>query len=77
MNDLQKDLFNTLYETYGSMMVSKKQASEVIGRSRASMDNDRYAGKGIPYFQDTPNGDVKYSIHDLVHYLTTNSVKTA
>ena len=77
MNDLQKQLFNTLYETYGSMMVSKRQASEIIGRSRASMDNDRYAGKGINCFQDTPNGDVKYSLTDLVEYLTTASIKTA
>ena len=77
MTDLEKELFNTLFAKYGSMLVTKKEASEIIGRSRASMDADRYVGKGINYYQEGDNGNVKYSLHDLVNYLVNGAVKTA
>ncbi len=77
MNDLEKSLLNTLYEKYGSMTVGKAQASEIVGRSRASMDNDRKAGVGIPYLQATENATVKYALHELVKHLVNDSVKTA
>ena len=75
MNDLELQLFNILYEKHGSMTVSKKEASEIVGRCRASMDNDRAKGVGIPYFQ-SGIGNVKYALHDLVHYLVSDSMKT-
>ncbi len=77
MNDLEKQLLNTLYEKYGSMTVGKKEASEIVGRSRASMDNDRAKGVGIPYFQQSEGANVKYALHELVKHLVHDSVKTA
>lgn len=76
MNDLEKQLLGTLYEKYGSMTVGKKGASEIVGRSRASMDNDRHQGIGVPYFQQGL-GNVKYALHELVKHLVHDSIKTA
>lgn len=77
MNDIEKSLLNTLYEKYGSMTVGKAEASEIVGRSRASMDNDRKAGVGIPYFQQAEGSNVKYALHELVKHLVHDSIKTA
>ena len=77
MDSLKKDLLNTLYSKYGSMIVGKKQASEIIGRSRASMDNDRYQGIGIPYLQSREGATVKYALHELVTYIVDSSIKVA
>ena len=77
MNDLEKQLLDTLYKQYGSMTVGKKQASEIVGRSRASMDNDRAKGVGIPYFQQSKSSNVKYALHELVKHLVHDSIKVA
>ena len=77
MNDLEKSLLDTLYKKYGCMTVGKKEASEIVGRSRASLDNDRKAGVGIAYIQATPNATVKYTLHELVKHLVHDSIKVA
>ena len=77
MTDLEKQLLDTLYAKYGSMTVGKREASEIIGRSRASMDNDRANGVGVPYFQATEGASVKYALHELVKHLVHDSVKVA
>ena len=76
MDIIEKQLLDTLYQKYGSMTVGKKEAAEIVGRSRASMDNDRATGTGIPYFQQGL-GNVKYALHELVKHLVHDSVKTA
>lgn len=77
MDALKAELLHTLYEKYGSMVVGKKEASEILGRSRASMDNDRRQGIGVPYIQNKEGATVKYALHELVNYLLNSSVKVA
>ena len=77
MSDLEKQLLDTLYLQYGSMTVGKREASEIIGRSRASMDIDRANGVGAPYFQQSTGANVKYALHELVKHLVHDSIKTA
>jgi hypothetical protein len=77
MDILEKQLLDTLYHKFGSMTVNKQTAAEIVGRSRASMDNDRAKGTGIPYFQQGSLGNVKYALHELVKHLVHDSIKTA
>jgi len=77
MSDLEKQLFKTLYEEYGSMTVSKKQAAIILGCSTSSLDSDRRECRGIPYLQKTSVSNVSYTLHDLVKHLINDTVKTA
>ncbi len=76
MNDLQKDLFNTLYEKYGSMTVSKKQAGEILGAGISTLDRLRADGKG-PTYKQAGVSNVKYNLHSLVTYIISDEIKTA
>ncbi|SMP87542.1 hypothetical protein SAMN06313540_1127 [Epsilonproteobacteria bacterium SCGC AD-308-E02] len=77
MNDLEKQLLDTLYEKYQTMTLGKKEASEILGRSRASLDNDRVQGVGVPYIQHSAGATVKYPLHEIVKHLVHDTVKTA
>ena len=76
MTDLETSVFNTLYEKYGTMLLSIKQTAETLGTSKATLDRDRYAGKGLEY-QQTGASSVKYPLHVVVKSITENTIKTA
>ena len=76
MNDLQTQLFNTLYSKYGTMLLSKKQTAEVLGVSEVTLNREKANGTGIEY-QQTGLGAVRYPLHALVEAITNNGIKTA
>ena len=74
LNPIQTKMFDTLYEKYGTMSLSKKQASEAMNVSTATLDLDRKAGRGCAYKQETAVSNVYYPLTAVVEYLTTNLV---
>ncbi len=75
MNNLQKELFDILYEKYGSLTVSKKQAGEILGAGISTLDRMRVDGRGPSYKQEGVR-NVKYNLHDLVTYILQDTIKT-
>lgn len=80
MNDLQKELYNSLYKKYGKALLSKKETAEIIGVSIPTLDRMRVDGIGMDYKKmpsRSNNGTVKYPLHEVARYLTEQNIKTA
>ncbi|SFP24016.1 helix-turn-helix domain-containing protein [Hydrogenimonas thermophila] len=80
MDELQRDLYKTLFETYKTAALTRKQAAKVLGISVATLDRLKEQGIGPEYQKkDTPGGRgaVRYPLQAIVSYLTNNNVKTA
>ena len=74
-NSLQKDMFQMLFSKYGTMNLSKKQCSEVTGKSISKLESDKRDGIGIEYKQETAVANVYYPLHCIVEFLTNNNSK--
>jgi len=73
---IKSDLFQALYKEYGSLVVGKKDAAKILGVSVSTLDQMRYAGRGVPYKQ-AGLGNVKYNLHTLVQHILTDEIETA
>lgn len=77
MNDIQKDMFQVLFNQYGTMNLSKKQCSKITGKSISKLESDKRLGIGISYKQETDVSNVYYPLQNIVEYLTVGNIKTA
>ena len=80
MTSEQKDLFQTLFETYKKALLSRKETAEIIGVSVPTLDRLKTQCIGIEYIKAQgkgKHGTVKYPLQAIVRYLTENNVKTA
>ncbi len=77
MNELQSKTFDSLYEKYGTMLLSKKQTAEILGTSEAVLNRDKANGIGLEYQQTGSAGTVKYSLGVIVEAITGVAIKTA
>ncbi len=60
-----------LFDRYGVVLLNTMQVSEVVGRSIASLENDRKEGRGIPFMKvgDKKNSPCRYRLHDISNYI--------
>ncbi len=78
MTSEQKELFQTLFETYKKALLSRKETAEIIGVSVPTLDRLKAHGIGIEYMKAKgKHGTIKYPLQAIVRYLTENNVKTA
>ena len=60
--------------------LTEKQVSEMIGRARQSLANDRCTKRGIPYSKlrvSGNRGSIRYSLEDVVAFMEGNKINTA
>lgn len=74
LNPTQSQMLDMLYKEYKTMSLSKKQAAKALNKGVSTLDDERRAGKGCAYKQDTPVSNVYYPLTSIVEYLTTDLV---
>lgn len=74
MSNEEKILISLIYEKYNKMTLSKKECSEVVGRSCSSLDRDRRQGIGI-VAQHEENGNIYYPIQNIVSWMVHGSTR--
>ena len=58
--------------------VDEKTVSAITGRPLKSLQNDRWAGKGIPFYKLSPGrrGSVRYRLSDVLDAMASARVET-
>jgi len=74
LNPTQSQMLTMLYGAYGTMSLTKKQSAEVLNVGVYKLDEQRKAGVGCAFKQDTPLSNVHYPLVAIVEYLTTDLV---
>lgn len=67
------DYTKILFEKYQTALLTTKQASEVTGRSVASLEADRRNGEGMSFKRlgGKNNSPVRYPLHEVSKFLNT------
>ena len=68
---MKEQMFDKIYEKYGTMMLNKAQASEVLGISVAKLNKDINNNTGCSCSKI--GSSIKYNIADLVEYMIGDS----
>lgn len=68
MEDLNEMLLKTLYEKYNTLLLSKKQTSEVLGISQPTLERWGNKDYGPKYLREGKDNR-KYPIHNVVEFL--------
>jgi hypothetical protein len=75
MNSEEKILFDTLYNKYKKVAISKKEMSTETGQSISTLDRLRKNGLGCSYIKQA-NGDIFYPLVELAKYYCQATIKT-
>jgi hypothetical protein len=71
-----KDKEKTMQDSSQSLKyVSEQELSAMIGRSRSSLQKDRFYRRGIPYVKNGKN--VRYSVRDAQDYMAARRINPA
>ena len=54
--------------------VNEKEASDITKRAIQTLRNDRFAGKGIPYYK--VGRSVRYRLEDIINYMEARKIPT-
>ncbi len=71
----EKLIFDTLYNKYKKLLLSKKECALEINRSCSSLDRDRKSAVGLQYIKEQ-NGNVYYSLIEIAKYIFSSQIKT-
>lgn len=75
----KKELVQLLYDKYGTLLLSRKQAAEATNNSLSSLDRYKAEGCKIDYIKDEAKGKnsrVQYAIDEIAEYIIRESRKT-
>lgn len=72
---MQKLMFDTLYNKYKKLLLSKKECAYEINRSCSSLDRDRKQAIGLQYIKEN-NGNVYYPLTEIVNFIISSQIKT-
>ena len=75
MNSEEKVIFETLYEKYKKIALSKKEMSRETGQSISTLDRLRKSGLGCAYIRQG-QGDIFYPLVELAKYYVNATIKT-
>lgn len=75
MSDIKSNLFNLLYQQYGSVILSKKDAANILGIGVSTLDKLRSECKG-PNYKQIGLGNVKYNLYSLIDYILEGEIQT-
>lgn len=67
MSEIQKILFNSIFEKYGNILLTKTQMSEVCNLSTKTLDRKREKGEGCEWRFE--GGRIYYPLQKVVVYL--------
>ena len=76
----KREIVKMLFEKYRTINLSRKQASEVLNISTATLDRMRNRGEGPNYLKTDPgsrNGKVLYPLENLVDYIQAKQILCA
>ena len=54
--------------------ITEKEVSEITGRALSTLRNERFLGKGIPYFKIGKS--VRYKLDDVIEFMESKRVET-
>ena len=54
--------------------ITEKEVAEITGRALSTLRNERFLGKGIPYFKIGKS--VRYKYEDVIGYMESRRVET-
>ena len=54
--------------------ITEKEVSEITGRALSTLRNERFLGKGIPYFKIGKS--VRYRLDDVIEFMESKRVET-
>lgn len=75
MNSEEKIIFDTLYQKYKKIALSKKEMSRETGQSISTLDRLRKNGLGCSYIKQG-KGDIFYPLSELAKYYVNSTIKT-
>lgn len=67
MSEIQKILFDSIFNKYGNILLTKTQMSEVCNLSTKTLDRKRERGEGCEWRYE--GGRVYYPLHKVVNYI--------
>jgi len=76
MSSDEKMIFETLYNKYKKMALSKKEMANETGQSISTLDRLRRNGLGCSYIKQG-QGDIFYPLSELAKYYSQSTIKTA
>jgi predicted DNA-binding transcriptional regulator AlpA len=75
-----KEIVKVIFERYKSINLSRKEASEVLNISIATLDRMRSRGEGPNYIKINPgtkSGKILYPLSEIVKYITSEQIQCA
>ena len=75
MTNDERLIFDTLYNKYKKLLLSKKECAFEINRSCSSLDRDRKQAKGLKYIKND-NGNVYYPLTEIVKFIFNSQIET-
>lgn len=70
-----KVLFETMYNKYRRMLISKKECAGELGLSCSTLDRQRREGMGVQYIKEK-NGNVMYPLIEVAKYIIAQQIRT-
>ncbi len=73
----KQEVWNVIYNKYGSLLLSRKQVASELGKSVATIDRWKDKGLYLEYKKlgQAKNAPVEYPIDTVVNYIINNNKK--
>jgi len=73
----RQEIWNVIYNRYGSLVLSRKQVAKLLGKSVSTIDRWKKNGLYLVYKKrgKAKNSPIEYSIDAIVDYAINNNKK--
>ncbi len=73
----RQKIWDVIYSKYGSLILTRKQVADTLGKSVATIDRWKKQGLYLEYKKlgTAKNSPVEYSIDTIVNYIVNNNKK--
>lgn len=75
MNTDEKLIYDSLYSKYNKLLLSKKECSQELNKSIATLDRERRLSLGVQYIK-SGQGNIYYPLLEIARYITREQIKT-
>jgi len=73
----KQEILKVIYEKYGSLLLTRRQVAEILGKSVATIDRWKKDGLYLKYKKmgKAKNATIEYPIETVVDYIINNNKK--
>jgi len=75
MNADVKIIYDSLYSKYNKLLLSKKECSQELNKSVATLDRERRLSVGLQYIKNG-QGNIYYPLLEIARYIIRQQIKT-